>query len=89
MLKKSTHFNQRWREELAGRPPSTAKINQWIKEQCVIIQKYRELFTARGYRFDLMALYWEPQRGIIFKVDQRRKKIVTVLTEHTLQNGRR
>lgn len=88
MLKKTAHFNQRWREEI-GKPPSTTEVNQWIRNECIKIQKYKELFTARGMRQDLMALYWYPLKGVIFKVDERRHTIVTVLTEATLQNSQR
>lgn len=33
-----------------------------------------------------MALYWYPRLEVIFKVDERRGRIVTVLTEYTLRN---
>ena len=85
MLKKTAHFDQRWWEEI-GKPPSTAEVNLWIRKHCILIQKYKELFTARGRRCDLMALYWYPRKEVIFKVDERRGRIVTVLTEYTLRN---
>ncbi|MCK4789232.1 MAG: hypothetical protein KAV87_36150 [Desulfobacteraceae bacterium] len=86
MLKKTAHFSRRWREETGGKPPSTTEVNQWIEKECVIIQKHKELFTARGMRCDIMALYWHPRKEVIFKVDEKRKTIVTVLTGYTLHN---
>jgi len=73
------HFNDRWEERVAPQLPSVRELNEII-EGSVRIQKQRDLFTPKGYRQRVLALYWNPDKNVVFKVDQKAGKVVTCLT---------
>jgi len=88
VLRKSAHFDQRWREEIGGTPPSAAELNAMMSE-CVLLQKYRDVTSKRGRAMKIMALYWHPDRKLVLKVDLKTRKIVTVYTRYTKENAER
>ena len=68
------------------RVPPSREVEKIISES-VRIQRQRELFTTRGHRVRVLALYWHPLREIVLKVDHRSGKVVTVLTPRTLEEA--
>ena len=86
MLSLSTHFNDRWRERVSSNVPSLRELEELINKS-VIVQNHRDLFTPRGRNYRVLALYWNQEKGLIFKVDERRRKVVTVLTFKALEGG--
>ena len=79
MLRKSKHFNERWRERVGGRPPSVGKI-EGLLDESVRLQRHRDVQTPRGRPIKVLAMYWHVKRNIVLKVDTKRGKIVTVLS---------
>lgn len=83
-MKLTTHFDERWRERVGEVAPSTREVDQLIKES-IQLQQPRVLFTPRGIRYNVLAIYWHPERQMVFKVDGVRKRAVTVLTPKLLE----
>lgn len=84
MLHKSQHFDEQWKKRVGGATPSTAQLDAMI-DGCVLTQQYRECKTSRGRQMTIMALYWDPDKKLIFKVNMRRGEVVTVLTPEVLR----
>jgi len=59
--------------------PTSDEINQMINES-IIVQKQRDLFTSRGQLYRVLAIYWHPEREIVFKVDHKKRKVVLLIT---------
>lgn len=88
MLQKSKHFNERWREEIHGKPPTISKLNAMISES-VLLQRFRRVTSTNGRPMIIMAIYYHDVLGIHFKVDESRSMVVTVYTKKTLRNPKR
>lgn len=84
MLRLSKHFMRRWEERVGSCPPGCADVIRMI-EGSVILQKYEELFTVRGFRKRIPALYWYPQQDIVFKVDESLRCVMTVLSPEAVR----
>jgi len=78
-MRMSVHAQEKWEERVGGPIPSPEELAGMIEES-VRIQKPRDLFTPRGFRVRILALYWHPGRGVVLKVDHLRDKVVTVLS---------
>ena len=72
------HARERWEERIGGALPSNLEI-EGIIEESVVLQKFRLAYTPRGMPLGFLAVYWNVQRGIALKVDERCGKVVTVL----------
>jgi hypothetical protein len=83
-LRLTTHFDERWEERVGAERPTPKEVAALIGES-IQLQKPRDLFTPRGYRFRVMAVYWHPGRQIVIKVDERNNRAVTVLTPKVLE----
>ena len=79
LWKLSRNFEEKWLENIGSPLPTSDEIDPMIKES-VIVQKQRDLFTSRGRLYRVLATYWHPGREIVFKVDHKRKKAVTLTT---------
>ena len=73
----STHAKERW-EERIGPVPGERELTRLISES-VEVQKFRRTFTPRGRPITVLGAYWHLGRDIILKVDEKARKIVTVL----------
>jgi hypothetical protein len=80
----TTHFDERWEERVGGQAPSRNEVDQLIRES-IQLQQPRDLFTPKGYRYRVMAMYWHPGKQIVIKVDGVRNRAVTVLTPKLLE----
>jgi len=78
MLSLTTHFEERWKERVGEPVPTAREVEAMIRESAKI-QKCQDLLTIRGRQIRALALYWHKESGLIFKVDEKRKKVVTVL----------
>lgn len=74
----SKHAQEQWEKRVGGKPPLDIAP---LLEECVIMQQCRDYFTSRGRPCRVLALYWHPDRGIMFKVDTKSALVVTVVTE--------
>ena len=82
MLILTEHFREQWRRRGNGPVPSEDEVRRMV-DKSVRIQKGTELFTARGYRVRIMALYWYAEKDVIFKIDTKNERVVTVLSPET------
>ena len=78
----SEHFCEQWEDRVGGPVPSASALGRMIEES-VFCQKQRDLFTPRGVRYRVLAVYWHPERDLVLKVDETAGKAVTVLTPET------
>jgi hypothetical protein len=78
-MKLSKHFIKRW-EERVGQPlPAPKEIKRMIR--CAIwLQKDQVLYSTKGLRYKIPALYWVPDKNIVLKVDEKTKTVMTVIT---------
>lgn len=83
MMWSSEHFRERWEERVGGDPPEPKELSALIDES-IELQKQRDLFTPRGRRCRILAMYWHPHRGMVFKVDMKADTVVTVLSGEML-----
>ena len=74
----SGNFEKKWLENI-GPLPTSDEIDQMINES-IIVQKQRDLLTANGKLYRVLAAYWHPERDVVFKVDHKRRKAVTLTT---------
>jgi len=85
-MKKSTHFNERWRERVGGRPPAGSRFDDLVNDS-VRIQRHRDCYTPRGRRLCVLGLYWNAKRNVVLKVDEKTNTVVTVLTPDAAEGG--
>ena len=82
----SVHAAQRWKERVGSPVPSPEELVALLCN-CVLLQKCRDVFDARGFRRRILGLYWYPPLGIVFKLDSLTRKIVTIVTENSMKGG--
>ena len=75
----SRNFEKKWLENIGPLLPTSHEIDQMINES-IIVQKQMDLFTSRGRLYRVSAMYWHPGGEIVFKVDHKRRKAVTLTT---------
>ncbi|MGD8389631.1 MAG: hypothetical protein PVG49_20965 [Desulfobacteraceae bacterium] len=61
-------------------PPSRQSLDRIIKKS-VQVQKYREVYTPHGRSMTILAAWWHPETGVIFKTNDREQVVVTVFTK--------
>ena len=79
MWKLSRNFEEKWLENIGSPLPTSNEIDRMIKES-IIVQKQRDLFTSRGRLYRVLAICWHPGRDVVFKVDHKRRKVVTLIS---------
>ena len=82
MIYPTDHFCDQWRAEIGPDLPSPEDIGRMVAES-VYCQQYRDLFTPRGRRYRVLAVYWHPERDLVLKIDEHDNRAVTVLTPLT------
>lgn len=89
MIELSRHFVERWRERV-GSEPSARMITDIIRDPgTVVVQRGRDLQVPwSGRMFRQAAIYWSPALDVVIKVDEVRKRAITVLARRN-RNGRR
>lgn len=89
MIKLSRHFVERWRERV-GSEPSPRMVMDIIRDPgTVVVQRGRDLQVPwSGRMFRQAAIYWSPALDVVIKVDEVRKRAITVLARRN-RNGRR
>ena len=78
-------FEKKWLENI-GPLPTSNEIDQMIYES-IIVQRQRDLFTLRGRLYRVLAMYWDPERDVVFKVDHKSRKAVTLTTGGKAKKG--
>lgn len=76
------HFEEQWRARVADTAPSAHLVSMMIADS-VKLQEYRRAMTPRGRSLTVLALYWHVEQGMVFKVDEYDKRVVTVITAKT------
>ena len=82
MLRLTAHFREQWKKRGNGPVPSPKEVEKMIKGS-ISLQKDRDVYTPRGRKFKVLALYWNPEKDVVFKVDERRNTVVTVISKET------
>ncbi len=78
-MKLSKHFRNRWKERVKKPIPTPKEIEEMV-DGALFLQRCKDLFTARGIRQRILAMYWITDQGIILKLDEKTGTAVTVLT---------
>ena len=78
-MKLSRHFRDRWKERVKSNIPDIKEVEDMI-DGALFLQRGRDLFTAKGLRRRILALYWVPDQNLIIKFDEKAGIAVTVLT---------
>ncbi len=79
-MKITRHFRDNWKARVGGRVPSPAEIAEILME-AVLVQRPRSLYqrNKRNFeRFNLLASYWHPGRGVVLKIDESNGERVAV-----------
>lgn len=79
MVKPTVHFLERWVERVSPRAPGYNEL-QGILAGAVCVQRQQDLLTREGEHYRVLGSYWHPELGLFFKVDEKARKVVTVLT---------
>jgi len=84
------HAKKRWRERVKCPPPRPETLNAIIAK-AVRVQKFNRMYGLGNRKMTKMALYWDPGRDIVFKVDENcnfcgLRKVVTVLTPNAVED---
>lgn len=72
-------FEKKWLENIGAPLPTSNEIDQMINES-IIVQKQMDLFTSRGRPCRILAIYWHPERDVVFKVDHKVGKVVLLFS---------
>jgi len=78
LWKLSRDFEEKWLENIGPPLPTSNEIEQMING-AIILQKQRGLFTSKGRPYRLLAMYWNPEKAIVLKVDHKTNKAVTLI----------
>ena len=78
-MKISKHFRDRWKARVKKPIPTSEEIAEMI-DGALFLQRCKDLFTARGIRQRILAMYWITDQGIIIKLDEKTGTAVTVMT---------
>ena len=79
MVRLSQHFVRNWNHRV-GRDPDPAEV-QRIIDRGVKVQSGGMQIRAPGFMQDrTLSIFWDPEAGIIVKVDESRMVAVTVLS---------
>jgi hypothetical protein len=77
----SRHFRERWEERVGEPIPPPEEVEKMIRQHGIRwLQKCRDLYTTKGNRYRVLALYWIKERGIVIKVDEIKNVAITVIT---------
>jgi hypothetical protein len=76
----SKHFIINWRQRVSGYLPTPDQVADIVKESVRIQHGHDVMAGPRGGFFRVLAIYWDPSRDIIIKVDQAKNVAVTVMT---------
>lgn len=83
-LKLSKHFLYRWKERVKKPIPAAKEIDEMVGRG-LYLQRCRDLYTARGIKQRILALYWVPDQNFIIKLDEKKGVAVTILTSDTIE----
>jgi hypothetical protein len=84
MLTHTRHFCERWQSRVGTPVPAPAEIERMISNG-IELQRFRIDFTPRGRRLVFLQVVWVPERDLILKIDSRKNRAVTVITEHVAE----
>lgn len=87
MIVPTVHFEDQWRKRVDLVLPSVEELNNAVSDS-IRLQGQRDLFTTRGRRFRVLAMYWNPDRRVVFKVDHETRKLVSVYSATMLEDDR-
>ncbi len=85
MITPTSYFRDMWRERVSLPLPSVEDLNEAVSES-IRLQVQRDLFTPRGRRYRVLAMYWNPVKGVVFKVDHKTRKLVSVFSSVMLED---
>ena len=80
MLRLTEHFREQWKKRGAGPVPGVKEVEEMIAGS-ISLQRDRDVYTPRGRRFKVLALYWCTEKDVVFKVDEKRNTVVTVISK--------
>ena len=86
MWELSRKFEEKWLENIGPLLPTPDEIDQMVHES-IIVQKQKDLFTSSGRLYRVLAIYWHPDREIVFKVDHQKGKVVMLITGKAKKGG--
>ena len=76
----SAHARERWAERTDEPVPSDEEASRLIQES-IEVQRHLEVYTPRGRRMTVPAMYWHPIRGLILVAHGPHKVIMTIITQ--------
>jgi len=80
-LQLSRHFRERWEERVGEPVPSPEEVEKMVRRHDTRwLQKCRDLYTTRGRKYRVLALYWIRDRNVVIKVDEKNDVAVSVMT---------
>ena len=83
----SRHFRERWEERVGEPIPSPEEIEKLIRRQDTKwLQKCRDLYTSRGRKYRVLALYWIKERNMVIKIDEKNNVAVSVMSRGEAAN---
>ena len=80
MLRLTEHFREAWKKRANGPVPGVKEVEEMIAGS-ISLQRDRDIYTPRGRKFKVLALYWNPEKDVVFKVDEKRNTVVTVISK--------
>jgi len=77
-MRLSKHFVENWALRVGGEVSPEAV--ERVMAESILVQPARDFRIAHGQRYRRLAIYWNPDRDLILKVDHAREVAVTVLS---------
>lgn len=74
-MRLSQHFRQKWRDFM-GWEPTTGEIMDMLKRSHRV-QEFAVLMRHDGSPHKVLAIYYDPETGVLLKVDEASRTIVT------------
>ncbi len=87
-MKLTAHFHENWSKRVEGPVPEPDRIEEMIAES-VIVQRFKAFTLRNGFYYKRLAIYWNPELGIVLKIDEGLGNAVSVMSAKCLEEKKK
>lgn len=78
-LRMTRHFRQRWLERTGEKP--VARTIERLIDDSILVNNGGIYYDYAGQQVVFLKVVWNPQKDVIFKIDESQRTIITVLSK--------
>lgn len=80
------HFCANWIERV-GTVPNPAEVQRIVNES-IEVQRGRNILLQNGGTYNLLSIFWQPDRDVIILIDHRSNRAVSCLSRRNFSKRR-